>query len=111
MDNGVMLDKIGQMMNKIEQTKQLQALSEKSGLEVKNSIKLTPESAENVAISTVALVLAKEDGDPRYKRLVAAGMQKRSLKTEIINDYKDQANQLITQWKSNNQDNITNGDI
>ena len=111
MDNEAMLAKVGELMSKIDQNQQLQDLAEKSGLEVKNSIKLTPESAENVAISVISLLLAKNDNDPRYNRLVSAGMQKRSLKTEIINSYKNQAKQLITQYKNNNQNNITNSDI
>lgn len=111
MDNEAMLAKVGELMSKIDQNQQLQDLAEKSGLEVKNSIKLTPESAENVAISVISLLLAKNDNDPRYNRLVSAGMQKRSLKTEIINSYKNQAKQLITQYKNNNQNNITISDI
>ena len=111
MDNEAMLAKVGELMSKIDQNQQLQDLAEKSGLEVKNSIKLTPESEENVARSVISLLLEKIDIDPRYNRLVSAGMQKRSLKTEIINSYKNQAKQLITQYKNNNQNNITNSDI
>jgi len=46
--------------------------------------------------------LAKEANDPRYKKLVNTGLQKRSLKLEIINDYKKEANDIIKDYSSGN---------
>jgi hypothetical protein len=44
-------------------------------------------------------MLAKRSGDPNYKTMCSLGLQKRSLKAELINTYKDQAMQLINAWK------------
>ncbi|MGN1086455.1 MAG: hypothetical protein ACI4Q5_05415, partial [Porcipelethomonas sp.] len=72
----------------------------------KNSVKLTDDTIDNVAISVVSLLLAKRENDPRYQRLVNTGIQKRSLKTEIINAYKTQANQLINRYKASIKEEI-----
>ena len=92
--------KVGELLNKLKSNQQLQELAEKNGLEVKNTVKLTDDTINNVAISVVSLLLAKRENDPRYQKLVNTGIQKRSLKTEIINTYKNQANQLIERYKS-----------
>lgn len=96
--------KVTQLMSKLKTNQQLQELSEKNGLNVKNAVKLTDDTIENVAVSVTALLLAKRDNDPRYRNLVRMGMEKRSLKTEIINTYKNQANQLIERYKNGNTD-------
>lgn len=96
----VIFSKVGELLNKLKSNQQLQELAEKNGLEVKNTVKLTDDTINNVAISVVSLLLAKRENDPRYRKLVNAGIQKRSLKTEIINTYKNQANQLIERYKS-----------
>lgn len=96
----VIFSKVGELLNKLKSNQQLQELAEKNGLEVKNTVKLTDDAINNVAISVVSLLLAKRENDPRYRKLVNAGIQKRSLKTEIINTYKNQANQLIERYKS-----------
>ena len=41
------------------------------------------------------MLLAKREDDSRYAILSKAGLEHRTLKAEIINDYKDQAIQLI----------------
>ena len=96
----VIFYKVGELLNKLKSNQQLQELAEKNGLEVKNTVKLTDDTINNVAISVVSLLLAKRENDPRYQKLVNTGIQKRSLKTEIINTYKNQANQLIERYKS-----------
>lgn len=96
----VIFSKVGELLNKLKSNQQLQELAEKNGLEVKNTVKLTDDAINNVAISVVSLLLAKRENDPRYRKLVNTGIQKRSLKTEIINTYKNQANQLIERYKS-----------
>ena len=96
----VIFYKVGELLNKLKSNQQLQELAEKNGLEVKNTAKLTDDAINNVAISVVSLLLAKRENDPRYRKLVNTGIQKRSLKTEIINTYKNQANQLIERYKS-----------
>ena len=83
--------KVTELMNRLKKNQALQELTEKNGLNIKNSVKLTDESANNIAISVISLLLAKRSSDPRYRKLTQMGLQKRSLKTEIINDYKNQA--------------------
>jgi hypothetical protein len=97
--------KVEELMNRLTKNQKLQALAEKNGLDVKNSIKLTDDSINNVAISVISLLLAKRSNDSRYKTLVNTGIQKRTLKTEIINDYKAQSIQLINRYKSNLKNN------
>lgn len=92
--------KVNELMTKLKSNQQLQEIAEKNGLQVKNSVKLTDDTIENVAVSVISLLLAKRDNDPRYRNLVRMGMEKRSLKTEIINTYKNQANQLIERYKN-----------
>lgn len=102
----VIFSKVGQLMSQLHRNQQLQELAEKNGLDVKNSVKLTDDTIDNVAISVVSLLLAKRENDPRYQRLVNTGIQKRSLKTEIINAYKTQANQLINRYKATIKEEI-----
>lgn len=101
----VIFSKVSTLMEKLKSNQQLQALAEKNGLDIKNSVKLTDDTVENIAVSVVALLLAKRSNDPRYNRLVNTGVQKRSLKTEIINTYKNQANQLIEKYKTGSESN------
>lgn len=96
----LIFSKVKELMNKLKSNQQLQKLAETNGLDVKNSIKLTDDSINNVAISVISLLLAKRADDVRYKKLVHTGIQKRSLKAEIINTYKNQANQLIERYKN-----------
>lgn len=97
--------KVEELMNRLTKNQKLQSLAEKNGLDVKNSIKLTDDSINNVAISVISLLLAKRNNDTRYKTLVNTGIQKRTLKTEIINDYKAQSIQLINRYKNNLKNN------
>lgn len=96
--------KVKTLMERIQKDQQLQELSERNGLDVKNSIRLTADTSNNIAVAVVSLMLAKRSGDPRYRKLTQMGMEKRSLKTEIINAYKDQANQLIKKYETS--DNV-----
>jgi hypothetical protein len=86
----------------MHQNQKLQQLAEQNNLDIKNTIKLTDDNMMNVAVTLVALSLAKEANDPRYKKLVNTGLQKRSLKLEIINDYKKEANDIIKDYSSGN---------
>jgi hypothetical protein len=92
--------KVEKIMSDLRKNQKLQELSEQNGLSVKNTAKLTDEAINNIAVTIVALLLAKRQHDPRYSMLVKAGMQKRSLKTEIVNAYKNQANGMITKYKA-----------
>ena len=92
--------KVKTLMERIKKDQELQELSERNGLDVKNSIKLTNDTAKNIAISVISLMLAKRSNDPDYRKLTQMGMEKRSLKTGIINKYKNQANQLIAKYNS-----------
>jgi hypothetical protein len=83
------------LMKKLKSNQQLQALASKNGIDVKNTVDLTDDTVNNIAVSVVSLLLAKQNNDERYQTLVRTGIQKRSLKTDIINDYKNQAIQLI----------------
>lgn len=91
--------KVKTLMDRIKKDQQLQELSERNGLDVKNSIKLTDDTSKNIGVSVIALMLAKREGDPNYRKLVNMGMDKRSLKANIINTYKNQAIQLIQKYE------------
>lgn len=94
----VIFSRVGDLMTKLYQNKNLQQLAEKNGLNVKNSVNLTDDAIEAISTATVALLLAKMSGDARYAQLREAGLKHRSLKTEIVNDYKAAANQLIGRY-------------
>lgn len=99
MDNVVIFSKVQELLSKLEENQQLQKLAKENGLPVKNGVDLTEDTMNNIAVSVVSLLLAKQSGDPDYKRLVQTGVQKRSLKTELVNRYKNQANQLIAECR------------
>lgn len=90
---------IGELMTKLRKDKELQTLARENGIDVQNSMDLTEDTIEIYVISVVSLLLAKRSGDPNYKTMCSLGLQKRSLKAELINTYKDQAMQLINAWK------------
>lgn len=92
-----MFAKIGEMMVHYRKQKELQDLAEKNGVQI-NGVRYTDDSIMNIVTSVVALMMARNEGDPRYRQLVEQGMRKRSLKVEIINAYKDKANELINQY-------------
>lgn len=92
-----MFAKIGEMMVHYRKQKELQDLAEKNGVQI-NGVRYTDDSIMNIVTSVVALMMARNEGDPRYRQLVEQGMRKRSLKVEIINSYKDKANELINQY-------------
>jgi hypothetical protein len=90
---------IGELMTKLRKDKELQTLARENGIDVQNTMDLTEDTIEIYVISVVSLMLAKRSGDPNYKTMCSLGLQKRSLKAELINTYKDQAIQLINAWK------------
>jgi hypothetical protein len=90
---------IGELMTKLRKDKELQTLARENGIDVQNTMDLTEDTIEIYVISVVSLMLAKRSGDPNYKTMCSLGLQKRSLKAELINTYKDQAMQLINAWK------------
>lgn len=90
---------IGELMTRLNKDKELQTLARENGIDVKNSVELSEHEIENYVISVVSLLLAKRSDDPNYKTMCSLGLQKRSLKAELINTYKDQAHQLINAWK------------
>ena len=96
------LTRVGQLFDKMHQNQQLQQLASANGMDIKNSVHLTDDTIDNYVTSAVALVIAKQSNDPRYAKLVNTGLEKRSLKIEIINDYKTQANELINEYRSGN---------
>lgn len=100
------IQKVGTIMTKLTQNQKLQELAKTNGLDVKNTLQLTNDTSNIIAVSTVALMLAKREQDSDYDALVRAGMQHRKLKTELINKYKDQANQLIERYKSSIRDDL-----
>ena len=100
MNDDEIFSKVKTLMERIKKDQELQELSERNGLDVKNSIKLTNDTSKNIAISVISLMLAKRSNDPDYRKLTQMGMEKRSLKTGIINKYKNQANQLIAKYNS-----------
>lgn len=90
---------IGELMTKLRKDKELQTLARENGIDVQNTMDLSEDTIEIYVISVVSLMLAKRSGDPNYKTMCSLGLQKRSLKAELINTYKDQAIQLINAWK------------
>ena len=99
-ENQEIYDKIESVMKSLKQQRDLQKLSIDNGLDVKNSIILTDRDIDNHLVAVISLLLCKRSGDSKYSKLVEAGISKRSLKTAIINEYKDQANQLIQKYKT-----------
>lgn len=89
------IDKAKTILTKLKQNQELQKLADSNGLDIKNSVNLTDDNIKNLVISVIALMLAKNNDDKRYKQLVRMGVQKRSLKTEIINAYKNKAIQIL----------------
>lgn len=92
-----MFAKVGEMLVHYRKQKELQDLAEKNGVEI-NGMRLTDDAIMNIVTSCIALMMAKEEGDPRYRQLVDQGMKKRSLKVDIINSYKSRANDLINRY-------------
>lgn len=92
--------KVGDLFSRMEANERLQQLATDNGLDVKNNITLTEEAKDNLAVTIVSLLLAKRDNDVRYTTLAKVGLQKRSIKTAIVNSYKDQAMALIERYKS-----------
>ena len=90
---------IGELMVRLKKDKELQTLAKETGIDIKNTVDFTEDTIDNYVISVVSLMLAKRSGDPNYKTLCSLGLQKRSLKVELINNYKDQAIQLVNAWK------------
>lgn len=97
----MIIEHIGKLMTNLKKNEELQTLAKQNGLDIKNTIDFTDSTIENISVSIVALLLAKRENDPKYKQLVDYGMQKRSLKTDLINTYKNQAIQFINMWKDN----------
>lgn len=91
--------KVKELMERLEKNQELQDLAERNGLDVKNSVRLNSDTQNNVAISIVALLLARKANDPKYRTLTHTGLQKRRLKADIINTYKGQANQIIQKYR------------
>ena len=94
------IKKVDVLFSKMEENERLQKLAKANGLDVKNTIELTEDTKNNYAVSIVSLLLAKRENDVRYKTLSRVGLQKRTLKTEIVNAYKDKAMELISRYKS-----------
>lgn len=104
--NDVFFCKVKQIMERLNTNRRLQELASSNGLDVRNSLQLTEETMDNIAVAVVALSIAKQENDPDYAALVRAGMSHRRIKTELINKYKNQANQLITAYKNQMRESI-----
>lgn len=101
-----MIAKVGQIMTNLKQNQKLQELAKNNGLDVKNTIQFTDETSKNIAVATVSLMLAKRSGDPDYAALVRAGMSHRKLRVDLINKFKDQANQMIEKFETSARENL-----
>lgn len=91
--------KVDALLDKIKKNRELQQMALDNGIDIKNSVLLTDETENNYAIAAIALMLAKRADDSRYKDLVRYGMDHRTTKMDIINDYKDQANQMLAKYR------------
>ena len=96
-DDNAIFAKIGELLLKMRKQQALQDLAEKNGVQI-NGMRYTDDTIMNIATSVVALMLAQQEGDIRYRSLVEQGTKKRTLKAEIINAYKDKANALINRY-------------
>lgn len=92
--------KVGDLFSRMEANERLQKLATDNGLDVKNAVTLTEDAKDNLAVTIVSLLLAKRNNDVRYTTLTKVGLQKRSIKTSIVNAYKDEAMELIKKYKS-----------
>lgn len=104
MENEVAFRKIEDVLSYLNKERELQNLAAENGIEVKNTIRLTDKDIDNYLVSVISLLLCQQADDARYKTLVQTGIAKRSLKAEIINNYKNQAIQLINLYKNKNTD-------
>lgn len=104
MENQLAFKKIEEVLSYLNKERELQNLAAENGIEVKNVIRLTDKDIDNYITAVIALLLSQQSTDPRYKQLVHMGTSKRSLKAEIINDYKNQAIQLINLYKTKHTD-------
>lgn len=101
-----MINRVSKIMNRLHENRELQQLAEEHGISSKNSVKLSNDTIDNIAVTTIALLLAQQAKDPKYQELVKVGMQKRELKFDIVNTYKSQANQILEKYKTNIVNNI-----
>ena len=92
---------ISQLMDKLSNTQRLQNLAKENDLAYKPVMDFSDEAIDNIVVSMIALTLASQAKDSRYDLLVRTGIQKRSLKTEIINDFKDEALHYLDLYKRN----------
>lgn len=99
MNEEMIFQRIEKILERMGQKEQLQSLAKEKGLPI-NELELTNDTKDAVVLSVIALMLAKQEGDPRYRKLSDFGMQKRSLKVELINDYKQRANMLLNKYRS-----------
>lgn len=99
MNEEMIFQRIEKILERMNQKEQLQSLAKEKGLPI-NELELTNDTKDAVVLSVIALMLAKQEGDPRYRKLSDFGMQKRSLKVELINDYKQRANMLLNKYRS-----------
>lgn len=97
-EEDVMMTKVSTLMDRLYQNQEIQKLADQHGIDAKNSVQLTDDAVKNVAVSVVSLLLAKRSEDPRYTKLVKTGVEKRSMKAELINSYKDEAISLIDKY-------------
>ena len=103
MHDEAILNRVKTIMDRLDKDQELQDLAERNGVDAVNTIRLTPTTKDNVAVTMLSLLLAQKAGDPRYKNLSALGLQKRSIKADIVNEYKGQAIQLMNQYRNSQQ--------
>ena len=99
MNEEMIFQRIEKILERMGQKEQLQSLAKEKGLPI-NELELTNDTKDAVVLSVIALMIAMQEGDPRYRKLSDFGMQKRSLKVELINDYKQRANMLLNKYRS-----------
>lgn len=105
MSDEQIIDCLNDFFVKFDQSRKLQDMTLANGIDIKNSVRLTDEQKEALAVAQVALLLAKRENDNRYKILSKAGLEHRALKAELINAYKDQAIQLINRSRVHAENN------
>ena len=92
-------NRVKTLMEKLDKDQELQDLTERNGLDVKSTLRLNPTNKDNTAIAITSLLLAQNADDPQFKQLVRLGLDHRSLKADLVEKYKVQAQQLIQKYK------------
>jgi hypothetical protein len=101
MDDNLLAEEVKTLLGKFAENRKLRELADMNGVDIKNSVRLTNDSMDAVAVSIVSLLLCKREDPGAYHEIVLAGLRNRELKVKNTNRFKNQAIQLINRHKNN----------